>query len=89
MQILNLRAARGWSLSQTARVFLLSDLTIHYWMQRLDEQGENALIQLGGFLSESILIGDIPQENGDSSRIKEPSPHSTVYRHGRCSRREA
>ena len=39
MQILKLRAARGWSLSQTARAFLLTELTIITWMQRLDEKG--------------------------------------------------
>lgn len=46
MQILKLRAARGWNIAQTAKAFLLSELTIISWMQRLDEEGLNALIQL-------------------------------------------
>ena len=43
--ILELRAARGWSLAQTARAFLLSTQTIAAWMKRLDEEGPEALLQ--------------------------------------------
>jgi transposase len=32
-------AARGWSLSQTADVFLVTVVTISSWMKRLDESG--------------------------------------------------
>src|SRR5215510_12693039 len=32
LAILELRAARGWSLAQTARIFLVSPLTIASWM---------------------------------------------------------
>jgi hypothetical protein len=46
MQILKLRAARRWSVSQTARAFHITEQTIISWMQRLDEAVENALIQL-------------------------------------------
>ncbi len=46
MAILELRAARGWSMSQTARAFLLSPLTIAHWLQRLDEQGPDSLLQI-------------------------------------------
>jgi transcriptional regulator with XRE-family HTH domain len=46
MQILKLRAARRWSVSQTARAFHITEQTVISWMQRLDEDGENALIQL-------------------------------------------
>ena len=46
MAILELRAARGWSLAETARVFLVSDATISSWMRRLDELGPNALVAL-------------------------------------------
>ena len=46
MAILELRGCRGWSLAQTARVFLVTPLTIAQWLRRLDEQGPNALVQL-------------------------------------------
>jgi len=46
LAILELRAARGWSLAQTARVFLATSLTIASWMGRLDEEGPDALVRL-------------------------------------------
>lgn len=46
MAILELRAARGWSLAQTARAFLVTSLTIATWMRRLDEEGPHALVEL-------------------------------------------
>lgn len=46
MAILELRAARGWSLKQTADTFLLTPATIVSWMKRIDGQGANALLQL-------------------------------------------
>ena len=46
MAIVALRAARGWSAAQTARVFLLTAATIASWMRRLDEEGEEALVRL-------------------------------------------
>ena len=45
MRILQLRAARGWTLEKTARVFLLDLHTLQLWMRRLDEQGERDLIE--------------------------------------------
>jgi putative transposase len=45
MRILQLRAARGWTLEQTAEIFLVDELTLRHWMRRLDEQGERALVQ--------------------------------------------
>lgn len=45
MRILQLRAARGWTLEKTARVFLVDLQTLLHWMRRVDEQGERALIQ--------------------------------------------
>lgn len=45
MRILQLRAARGWSLEQTGRVFLVDLQTLMHWMRRLDESGARALIQ--------------------------------------------
>ena len=47
MQILQLKAARGWSAVQTAERFLVREETIASWMGRLDEEGEGALVQVG------------------------------------------
>ena len=38
MAILQVKAARGWSLEQTAKAFLVTDATIASWMGRVDEQ---------------------------------------------------
>ncbi|MBI4024401.1 MAG: transposase [Verrucomicrobia bacterium] len=46
MAILELRAARGWSLAETARRFLVDDETISSWTRRLDEPGEKALLAM-------------------------------------------
>ena len=46
MAILELRAARGWTLEQTASTFLVTAATIAAWMNRLDERGPDALVQL-------------------------------------------
>ena len=46
MAILELKAARGWSLEQTRRVFLLTAATIASWMKRVDAEGPDALVQL-------------------------------------------
>ena len=46
MAILELRAARSWSLQQTADAFLVTAATIASWMKRVDEQGPDALLQL-------------------------------------------
>jgi hypothetical protein len=39
LAILALRAARGWSLAQTAAIFQVTPATIASWGQRLDEEG--------------------------------------------------
>jgi putative transposase len=44
--ILELKAARGWSLEQTARAFLVTAATIASWMSRVEEEGPDALVQL-------------------------------------------
>ena len=46
MAILELKAARGWSLAQTAKVFLVEDDTVATWLKRIDEDGSSALVQL-------------------------------------------
>ena len=46
MAILELKAARGWSLAQTARAFLVEPETIAAWGKRVDEDGSSALVQL-------------------------------------------
>jgi transcriptional regulator with XRE-family HTH domain len=45
MAILELRATRGWSLEQAAKVFLVTADTISSWMRRIDETGSEALVQ--------------------------------------------
>jgi transposase InsO family protein len=46
MAILELRAAQGWTLRQTARTFLVTEATISSWMKRIDEEDPHALVQL-------------------------------------------
>ena len=46
MAILELKAARSWSLEQTAKAFLVTPATISSWMKRVDEDGPDALVQL-------------------------------------------
>ena len=46
MAILELKAARGWSLEQTASTFQVTSATIADWLKRLDEDGPQALVQL-------------------------------------------
>ena len=46
MAILELKAARGWSLQQTADAFQLTAPTIASWIQRVDEDGADALVQM-------------------------------------------
>jgi hypothetical protein len=45
LAILELKAAPGWSLEQTARVFQVTAPTVASWLGRLDEQGPDALLQ--------------------------------------------
>jgi putative transposase len=44
--ILELRAARGWSLADTARHMLVTPLTVASWTQRLDDEGPGALVRI-------------------------------------------
>ncbi len=46
LAILELRAARSWSLAQTGRTFLVTPLTIASWTARLDDDGADALVRL-------------------------------------------
>jgi len=46
MRILQLRAARGWTVAQVAERFLVTEDTIVNWMRRLEECGEAALVRL-------------------------------------------
>ena len=46
MRILKLRAARGWSVEQTAARFLMTEETVASWIRRVDEEGEHALVQI-------------------------------------------
>jgi transposase InsO family protein len=46
LAILELRAARSWSLAQTAERLLITPATVASWMSRLDEEGPHALVQI-------------------------------------------
>jgi len=46
MAILEFKAARGWSLAQTAKAFLVQPRTIASWLKKIDEEGNTALVQL-------------------------------------------
>ena len=46
MAILELKAARGWSKQQAASTFLVTAATVASWMNRMDEEGTDALVQL-------------------------------------------
>lgn len=46
MGILQIKAARGWSLRQTAKAFWVTPETISSWLRRIDEDGPEALVQL-------------------------------------------
>jgi transposase InsO family protein len=45
LRVLKLRAARGWSVAQTAQRFLVTEETISSWIRRVDEGGGRALVQ--------------------------------------------
>jgi putative transposase len=45
MRILQVRAARGWTLEKTARVFLVDEQTLMEWMARLDETDGRPIVQ--------------------------------------------
>jgi transposase InsO family protein len=45
LAILNLRAARGWTVAKTARRFLVVPSTIRLWTRRCDADGPEALLQ--------------------------------------------
>ncbi len=46
MAILELKAARNWSLEQTAEAFLVTAATIASWLKRVDEKCPASLVQL-------------------------------------------
>jgi len=47
LAILELRAVRSWSLTQTADRFLVSTATVSSWMRRVNEEGPSAIVQIG------------------------------------------
>ena len=59
MAILELRAARGWSIKQTADTFLSNQATVSSWMRRIDEKGPDALLRLpeaGYLMGQTISV---------------------------------
>jgi transposase InsO family protein len=45
MEIVQLRAAQGWTLEQTAARFLVTVATLSTWTRRVDEEGPGALVR--------------------------------------------
>jgi hypothetical protein len=66
LAILELRAARGWSLAQTAERLLVTPATAASWMSRLDEGGPRAILQIRG------PVNKFP----DASRLDDGAPHA-------------
>ena len=46
LAILELKAARGWTLTQTARIFLVTRATVRFWLTRIDESSPSALVRM-------------------------------------------
>ena len=46
LAILELRAARGWTVAETARRLLVTPVTVASWNSRLDEEGPDALLKV-------------------------------------------
>ena len=46
LAILELRAARGWSATQTTKAFLVTPATIASWLKRIDESSPSALVRM-------------------------------------------
>jgi len=63
MAILQLRAARYWSLEQVAKAFLVTAETLASWLKRMDERGSDALVQLPEPVNKyRDLIGNVVQQ---------------------------
>ena len=60
LAVLALKAARGWNTAQTAERFLVEPATIASWLERIDEEGQDALVQLPAPVNKSPeFVGDI------------------------------
>ncbi len=70
LAILELRAARGWSLAETARHLLVTPLTVTSWNRRLDEEGPDALVQVGE---------PVNRESGRAQRPRQPTPNVPTH----------
>ncbi len=60
LDILALRASRGWSLAETARRLFVTDVTIRSWLKRVETDGSEAFISAGRPVNRfPDLVGDI------------------------------
>ncbi len=73
LAILELRAARAYSLSQAARHFQVSTATIASWTDRLDEQGSSSL---EAKIWTSDGVGGKPGGKSCNSLSRCPLPHA-------------
>ena len=79
MAILELRAVRGWSKTETGRRFFVSDDTIRAWLRRVDDDSRGEVVQR---LSPALpwagkpprklaiagIIAELPQRHHELSR---------------------
>ena len=75
LEILELRAARGWNLAATAKAFLVTTATIASWMRRLADEGEAGLLQFDDPITERPALG-----HGERQPRR---PEASSRRHGR------
>ena len=93
MAILQLRAARNWSLEQTAKAFLVTAETVASWMTRVDEAGDRALVQIAEPVNKfpDFVRGDGPAaedplpDDGQEEDRRNPLPCGPAFGrdHGR------
>jgi transcriptional regulator with XRE-family HTH domain len=56
MAILELKAARGWSLAQAARAFLVEPETVAAWLKRISEHDPPSLVPRPESCDQGLLL---------------------------------
>ena len=82
LAILELRAARGWSLAQAARVLLIQPATIASWWKRIDEDGASALVQTLEPVNKYPCAGYLPHPSSDSAGLRPATAGGSARRSG-------
>ena len=79
LAILELRAARGWSLAQTAERFLVTAATISSWQQRINEGGPGARCEIAPAGQQIPRRGGLPRSAAQNAL---PQARQTKDRRG-------